>query len=60
MSELKYYPCTMLNGKISQRQSDKPMSRIDAESYLKQYHLNEYRKCEAIPQPVNHHYFTGV
>lgn len=55
-----FYPCTThpVTGRISVRQSRKPMSRDEAEDLLKRRFWQQWLRCEAIPQPENHPYFS--
>jgi hypothetical protein len=49
-----YYPCGIgTDGKINKRLTYSPMTRTNAENYLKLYRPVEWRKCEAIPQLAN-------
>lgn len=60
MTEVLYYPCIAdASGKIRRQVSKQPMTKEKAETYLKTHFASKWLKCEAIPQPVSHHYFKG-
>jgi len=47
-----YYPCIMdsKTGRINKQVSKQPMTRGQAEDFLKKNYMNLWLKCEAIPQ----------
>jgi hypothetical protein len=60
MHESLFYPCIIdSSGHVRQQVSKQPMSQAQAELILKTHYRQKWLKCEAIPQPVNHPYFTG-
>lgn len=58
MEETLYFPCIMndLTGQISMKVGP-AMSKDDATEFLRERFSEAWIDCEAIPQPVNHHYF---
>lgn len=58
--ETLYFPCreNPRTGRINIRLTTKPMTKDAASDFLKQNYSQQWRNCEAIPQPVSHPYFT--
>lgn len=54
-----FWPCILnpKTGKISTKVSRNPMTREEAEWFLRRLYPVEWLKTEAIPQPVEHPYF---
>ena len=57
---MMFYPCieNKVTGRISQKVSDKPMTKEQAEQFLKRHYWSKCVRCEAIPQPITHPYFN--
>lgn len=53
-----YYPCIAdSSGKIRKPVSTVAMTKDEASDYLRVYYRREWLICDAVPQPINHHYF---
>lgn len=55
----RYYPCIAdASGRI-RKIVGVATTKDAASDFLKEHYKAEWLRCEAIPQPVNHHYFDG-
>lgn len=50
-----YLPCLIdaWTGRITRPLSTMPMTRLQAEQFLREVYPDAWRRCEAIPQPVS-------
>ena len=55
-----YYACIAdAHGHIRLKLNPEPMTRDDAERFIKKHYYRAWLACNAIPQPVTHQYFKG-
>ena len=57
---MKFYPCIEdpVTGRISVRVTRESMTHGEASDFLKRHYSQKWLRCEAIPQPETHPYFT--